>query len=157
MRKSDHIGYSINPLELVFSEQDAPNRQLRIPGKGFMSAFFSRLVSRLSQLRNVEWTPTRVWIGIFGFWLFLLTGVTHQMGAGSPGLFQYGQLSALLDQRHAEATETDLEIAKLEAESDSLAKSRVVQEREIRKTMGYVAENEMIFDFSLSGVVSLRR
>jgi cell division protein FtsB len=96
-------------------------------------------------------------LAIFAGWLFLLTGSTHRLGAGSPGLMQYWSLNALLRDRQAQLVLIDNEIAKLESESSALEKSRIVQEREIRKTMGYVGENEIIFDFSLSQSVALRR
>ncbi len=106
---------------------------------------------------QLGWSPTRIWLGIFGFWLFLLSGFTHEVGVGSPGLFQFVQLNALLKDRQAEVLAIEAEIAKLDGESQALQTSRTVQEREIRKTMGYVGENEMIFDFSQSQSASLRR
>lgn len=118
-----------------------------------MSAVFSRL----RVIWKFEWTPNRVWFAVFGFWLFMLSGITQHAGLGSPGMLQYLRLNALLEDRHAQAAEIDAEIVRLDEESVSLEKSRTVQEREIRKTMGYVGENEMIFDFSLSSSASLRR
>ena len=118
-----------------------------------MTAVFSRIFF----LRRIEWTPNRAWIAIFGVWLFMLSGITHHFGVGSPGVIQYLRLNSLLLDRQAQVAETDLEVARLDEESVSLEKSRTVQEREIRKTMGYVGENEMIFDFSLSSSASLRR
>lgn len=123
------------------------------PRKGFMSA----VIARLRAFRNFEWTPNRVWIAVFGVWLFMLSGVTQHVGVGSPGLVQFLRLNALLQDRQTQATELDAEVARLEEDAAALAKSRVVQEREIRKTMGYVGENEMIFDFSLSSSSTLRR
>ncbi len=110
-----------------------------------------------SGLRRFRWTPTRAWIAIFAFWLFLLTGITHEFGAGSPGLLQYSRLNGLLRDRQRSLAESDAEIEKVEAESALLEKSKSVLEREVRKTMGYVGENEMIFDFSLSQSATLRR
>ena len=115
------------------------------------------VISRIFLLRRIEWTPNRVWIAIFAFWLFMLSGVTQSFGVGSPGVIQFLRLNSLLSDRQAQATETDIEVARLDEESVSLEKSRTVQEREIRRTMGYVGENEMIFDFSLSSSASLRR
>lgn len=112
---------------------------------------------RFSQLRKVKWTPNRVWIAIFAFWLFLLTGLTHEFGAGSPGLLQFTRLNGLLKDRQEQLADSDAQVLKVEAESALLEKSRVVLEREVRKTMGYVGENEMIFDFSLSQSAALRR
>lgn len=117
----------------------------------------SAVLSRLRVIRNFDWTPNRVWIAVFACWLFMLSGVTQEFGLGSPGIVQYLRLNALLEDRLTQAADIDAEITRLDAESASLEKSRTVQEREIRKTMGYVAENEMIFDFSLSTSAPLRR
>jgi cell division protein FtsB len=87
----------------------------------------------------------------------MLSGVTKYFGVGSPGLIQYVQMSTLLHERQTESQETDVEIARLDSESALLEKSSTVLEHEIRKTMGYVGENEMIFDFSLSSSAALRR
>lgn len=114
-------------------------------------------MSLLLRLRHFRWTPNRVWLGVFAFWFFLLSGVTHEIGAGSPGILQYLRLSALLAERHAQVLATETEIGKLEIEAAALSGSKTTQEREIRKTMGYVGENEMIFDFSFSQSAPLRR
>jgi cell division protein FtsB len=98
-----------------------------------------------------------VWIAVFAFWLFMLSGITRHFGVGSPGLFQYLEMNALLDERQSESAGLDADIARLEKNSAALEKSPAVQEREIRKTMGYVGENEMIFDFSRSSSSILRR
>ncbi len=111
----------------------------------------------LVSLRNFKWTPNRAWIAIFAFWLFLLSGITHEFGAGSPGILQYSRLDRLLKERQTQLTDSDAEIERIEIESALLEKSKVIQEREIRKTMGYVGENEIIFDFSLSQSAALRR
>lgn len=108
-------------------------------------------------LRRFRWTPNRAWMAIFAFWLFLLTGITHEFGAGSPGLLQFSRLNGLLRDRQQTLADSDAEIEKVEAESALLEKSKGVLEREVRKTMGYVGENEMIFDFSLSQSATLRR
>jgi len=111
----------------------------------------------MSVFRNIEWTPNRVWLAVFAIWLFMLSGVSQSVGLGSPGLLQLLRLSSLLEERQAHSLEIDQEIAKLESESIALEKSRTLQEKEIRKTMGYVGENEVIFDFSLSSSSTLRR
>jgi cell division protein FtsB len=117
----------------------------------------SAVISRLRYFSTIEWTPNRVWLLVFAAWLFMLSGVTQHMGVGSPGLVQFLRLNALLGDRQTQATDIDNEIAVLDAESSTLETSRGAQEKEIRKTMGYVGENEMIFDFSLSSSSALRR
>lgn len=110
-----------------------------------------------SRLRQFKWTPNRVWLAVFVTWLFLLTGFTHELGAGSPGMIQFSRLNALLRDRQTQLANSDAEIEKIDVEAKELEKSRVVQEREIRKTMGYVGDNELIFDFSNSQSTALRR
>lgn len=117
----------------------------------------SAVISRILLLRKIEWTPNRVWIGLFAFWLFMLSGMSEGFGFGSPGLIQFLRLNSLLADRQAQSAEIDTEIGKIEEEAIALEKSRPLQEREIRKTMGYVGENEIIFDFSLSSSSTLRR
>lgn len=106
---------------------------------------------------HFKWTPNRAWLAIFAVWLFLLSGITHEFGAGSPGLLQFSRLNGLLKERQAQLVDSDSEIERLDGEAALLEKSKVVQEREVRKTMGYVGDNEMIFDFSLSQSAPLRR
>lgn len=115
------------------------------------------VISHLRVFRKIEWTPNRAWVAIFGVWLFMLSGLTQHFGVGSPGVLQYWRLNAVLEDRQTQSADTDVEIVRLEREATALEKSRVVQVREIRKTMGYVAENEMIFDFSLASSATLRR
>ncbi len=102
-------------------------------------------------------TPNRLWVAIFSLWLFLLSGVFHGFFGGSPGVFQWLQLRALLSDRQTELEKSQLEIAKLEADSVALETDRAVQEREIRRVLGYTSKNEIIFDFSLSQSATLRR
>jgi cell division protein FtsB len=135
-------------IQLQMIDSVEPNRRIR------MSVPLANLIRRV---REIEWTPNRVWVAIFACWLFLLTGVTQRIGFGSPGALQLWSLNELLHTRQDQLAETDAEIAKLEEESVSLEKSRAVQEHEIRKTMGYIGENELIFDFSLSQSAALRR
>lgn len=104
-----------------------------------------------------ECTPNRVWLGVFAIWLFLLSGITHEFGAGSPGLLQFSRLNGLLQERQAQLLESDAEILKMDTEALLLQTSKFAQEREVRKTMGYVGDNEIIFDFSLSQSAPLRR
>ena len=117
----------------------------------------SVLASFLRRVRRFEWTPNRVWIAIFAFWLFMLSGVTQPFGFGSPGILQFARLRSVLSDRQSESAEIDAENSRIESEAVRLETSPVVQEREIRRTMGYVGENEMIFDFSLSTSSALRR
>lgn len=91
-------------------------------------------------------TISRVWVGVFVLWSFALTGVLADYGGG-PGVVQAMKLRRLLDQKEAQAAGIESEIAQLDSREDQLGNDSVLQEREIRKTLGYVASDEMIFDF----------
>ncbi len=93
--------------------------------------------------------PHRVWLGIFGVWAFLLTGaVSGIFGVGGPGVIQGIRLQNLLHARAAHLEDIQAQLTSLQAESERLEKSTVVQQREIRRVLGYAASDEMIFDFS---------
>jgi cell division protein FtsB len=92
-------------------------------------------------------TPNRLWFSIFGVWFILLSGLLAHWG-GSPGVLQAFRLSSLLSVKQQKVQELEAEVAQLEEESTRLEKSRVAQEREIRRTLGYAAQDELIFDFS---------
>ena len=91
-------------------------------------------------------TVGRVWAGIFVFWLFALSGVLSNFGGG-PGVVQALKLRRLLDLKEAQAIGIESEISSLDTRGSQLGSDSVLQEREIRKTLGYVASDEIIFDF----------
>jgi hypothetical protein len=86
----------------------------------------------------------RIWPILFGIWLLLLTGLF----SGSPGVFQALRLRSLLHSREAQAQTLELAVQRLEAQAEHLEKSRFAQLREIHQTLGYIAEDELLFDFS---------
>jgi cell division protein FtsB len=88
-------------------------------------------------------TPNRLWIGIFCLWLVFLSGI-----AGAPGVIQAVKLSSLLQSKHAQVTVAQVDISKLETDIALLETSRVVQEREVRRVLGYAGNDEIIFDFT---------
>lgn len=90
---------------------------------------------------------TRIWIGIFAIWALLLTGAFSQW-IGSPGVIQAIRLSDLLQSKQAQADQLEKQIAVLQAERIRLEKSPAAQEQEIRRTLGYAAPDEIIFDFT---------
>lgn len=95
-----------------------------------------------------EWlTPRRVWLGVFALWALFLTGVLSPIGGG-PGVLQAWRLYALDDNKDAQIAELESEIEQLGRDAERLEKSRVAQEREIRRVLGYAAPDEIIFDFT---------
>ena len=91
--------------------------------------------------------PTKIWIGVFGFWAVLLSGVLNSVG-GSPGILQSLRLNSLLQSRQTQLNSLEEEIAQMETEGHHLEKSRLAQEREIRRVLGYAGSDEIIFDFT---------
>lgn len=119
-----------------------------------LAAFTRRFFLSFSPSRI---TPNRLWVAIFSIWLLLLSGLFHGFFGGSPGIFQWVSLQNFLNDRQTELERNQAEIAKLEVDAVALETDRAVQEREIRRVLGYTSKNEIIFDFSLSRSATLRR
>jgi cell division protein FtsB len=77
----------------------------------------------------------------------LLTGALHSV-FGSPGALQAVRLKDLLAAKQAQVERIQNQVHGLEEEQARLETSRVLQQREIRRVLGYAAPDEMIFDFS---------
>lgn len=99
-----------------------------------------------------KWSiATRVWLFLFSTWAVLLTGVFAQFSVWSPpGLIQWIQLRRLLESKDGQVALLESSIKRLDGEKQRLEKSRVAQEREIRRVLGYAAADEIIFDFTAS-------
>lgn len=95
--------------------------------------------------------PHRFWLGVFGFWLILLSGVLTPW-TGGPGLLQWRRLETLLSQRQAQLQDLERQVLALSAEQVLLQRSTAAQQREIRRVLGYVRPDEMVFDFSVPEV-----
>lgn len=89
----------------------------------------------------------RIWWLIFGCWAILLSGALAGIG-GSPGVIQAVQLDRLLQAREEQAHVLEREVQELDEERLRLLKNRAAQEREVRRVLGYVASDELIFEFS---------
>ncbi|MBL7714017.1 MAG: septum formation initiator family protein [Bdellovibrionales bacterium] len=66
---------------------------------------------------------------------------------GSPGFRQWWGLKSLLSKRQAHQAALEAEVEFLDQESQKLESSPEIQEREIRKNMGYAGKDEIVFDF----------
>lgn len=91
-------------------------------------------------------TATKIWASIFGvwsLWLLFLSGFIS-----SPGVLQLVRLQDLLASKNQQSEILREAIRKLEVDSTLLEKSKIVQQREIRRVLGYAAPDELIFDFS---------
>lgn len=110
----------------------------------------SKMMSSNSGHSRFSISPNQLWLGFFGLWIFFLSGVLTPL-VGTPGILQALRLKDLLDAKQKQITFHQEELAKLENESQLLEKNHVVQQREIRKVLGYAAKDELIFDFSSRG------
>jgi cell division protein FtsB len=87
----------------------------------------------------------KLWMGFFTIWLILVSGLLD-FWIQSPGLKQWLQVELLVQKKRQE-------IAEIETKSDSakniihqLETNPVAQEREIRKVLGYLGEQEVVFE-----------
>lgn len=78
-----------------------------------------------------------------GVWVFLLTGWW-----GPPGIVQLLKLQRLSDQRKERLQVTREELLVARQEAANLESNPKAQVREIRRVLGYVSHDELIFDFS---------
>jgi uncharacterized protein YlxW (UPF0749 family) len=92
-------------------------------------------------------TPGKVWILTFALWGVFLTGVVANF-VGSPGFIQAIRLNSLLKSKQAEVVRMQDEMKHLQSDASQLERSRVAQQREIRRVLGYAATDEIIFDFT---------
>jgi cell division protein FtsB len=93
-------------------------------------------------------SPHRRWMAIFALWLIFLSGVFAKL-FGSPGIIQAIRLQALLQEKQKSGVEFEAELSRLKIEAALLETHSITQEKEIRKTLGYTAPDEIIFDFTL--------
>lgn len=89
----------------------------------------------------------KLWLGFFGVWLILVSGLLD-FGNKSPGLKQWLQVELLVRERRQE-------IADIEAKSETfknviyqLEHNPIAQEREIRKVLGYLGNQEIVFEIT---------
>ncbi len=90
---------------------------------------------------------TRVWIGIFLIWGVFLSGLLTPW-LQTPGLWQYSKLTTLRDQKKVELSQLEAKIEAKDQERIALESNPDLQEKEIRRVLGYVSPNEIVFDFS---------
>ncbi|MEK6704741.1 MAG: hypothetical protein AABZ06_03050 [Bdellovibrionota bacterium] len=91
----------------------------------------------------------KIWLAIFGLWLIFISGIPSGL-TGSPGLIQLISLKGLLNAKEQQVIQLKDEVTRLEVQSTLLEKSHIAQRREIRRTLGYAAPDELIFDFSVT-------
>ena len=65
----------------------------------------------------------------------------------TPGLKQWAEVRQMIRARNQEIAFVEEESARLKATELSLENSPAAQEREIRKVLGFVDQNEIVFEF----------
>lgn len=86
-------------------------------------------------------------VALFAVWALFLSGVMHPLTA-TPGLYQLLKLEGLHAKRKAQLLAIEHELERTKLQISQIQSDPVVQDREIRRTLGYVKDDEMVFDFS---------
>jgi cell division protein FtsB len=102
----------------------------------------------LPPLPHFEITPNRLWFGVFSVWALLLSGILSDFIGSPPGVLQAIRLRRLLDAKQAQMAKLEETVLELQSEAETLEKNKLAQQREIRRVLGYVASDEIVFDFS---------
>ncbi|MGK5086722.1 hypothetical protein WDW86_04135 [Bdellovibrionota bacterium FG-2] len=87
------------------------------------------------------------WLGVFGIWMLLLSGALSR-AVGSPGVLDWVRLDSLLLEKENQIALVEADIERLKAEAHLLETSAALQQREIRRVLGYAGKDELIFDFT---------
>ncbi len=85
------------------------------------------------------------WICFFSLWIVFLSGLPAYL-VGSPGVLQSIRLEHLLIAKQHQLHLAELDAQKLRADAHLLENNRYAQLREIRRTLGYVAADEVVFN-----------
>lgn len=88
----------------------------------------------------------RLWLLAFALWACFLSGAFASI-LGGPGVIQALRLRSLLKSKNTQIQMLENRISQFDGELTRLEKNRINQEREIRRTLGYVASDEIIFEF----------
>jgi len=97
--------------------------------------------------------PIKLWLCAFSLWGLFLSGLFASF-VGSPGIIQAVRLRHLLDAKQSETALMQTELRRLATEATQLEHSKVTQQREIRRVLGYTAPDEIIFDFTDTSLTS---
>lgn len=122
----------MDPTTRRLSTNPSLNRSRPLPG---------RAPTRPSRL-----TPNRLWLGFFGVWVLFLSGILPGF-TGTPGVIQAIRLRGLLGIKQQELARLEDDLHTLQIEAEGLENSAVVQERAVRRVLGFVAPDEWVFEF----------
>jgi hypothetical protein len=89
----------------------------------------------------------KVWAAFFAIWAILLSG-TLGFWMKSPGLKQWYAVGSAVKDRRQEIATVESKSALMTSTIHQLEFNPVAQEREIRKVLGYLGDQELVFEFS---------
>lgn len=88
----------------------------------------------------------RIWLVFFGFWALVLTGF-FEFWFPSPGLKQWYRVNASLQESRQQIDDVEARTKAMLHTASQLQSNSVAQEREIRKVLGYLGQDEVVFEF----------
>jgi hypothetical protein len=94
-----------------------------------------------------SFSVNRAWAFFFGFWALLLTGM-FEPTIQSPGLKQWIRVKTALQAKRQDIADTEARSELLQVIAEQLESNPYAQEREIRKVLGFLGDQEVVFDFS---------
>lgn len=89
----------------------------------------------------------RVWLGFFGIWTLLLSGCLD-FWIKTPGLKQWLNVGSTVKERRQEIAEVEARTVLFQGMAHQLESNSVAQEREIRRVLGYLGDQELVFEFT---------
>ncbi len=99
----------------------------------------------MSRIKNLTLT-SKLWLVFFGAWILFLSGFLESF-VQSPGALQLARVRFRLNEKRQEIVKIEELSESLTRSAQALEQNPAAQEREIRKILGYVAENEIVFEF----------
>ncbi len=87
----------------------------------------------------------KLWFGFFGLWLILVSGLLD-FWLDSPGLKQWIQVELQIRKKRQEIVEIETRGDSVRKVIQQLEHNPVAQEREIRKVLGYLGNQEIVFE-----------
>jgi len=89
----------------------------------------------------------KLWFGFFGVWLILISGLLD-FWISSPGLKQWLQVELLVRKERQEIADIESKTEVFKQVAYQLENNPIAQEREIRKVLGYLGDQEIVFEFT---------
>ena len=95
---------------------------------------------------TARFSPHQAWLVFFGVWTVILSGVFADF-VGTPGLVQWRKLESLYQLKRIDQNRLEADLERMQNEIVRMEKDTEVQRREIRRVLGYLAPDEMVFEF----------